>query len=84
MAHQFKTVGWQDFGRDPDKARHWGDPASEGVNLDEVKGVFVSVTNPDDAEDRHMFWVYVYTPYKSWAEWYVWIETLMAGHGMEL
>lgn len=38
----------------------------------------------DDAGDDHQFWAYTRVYYQDFAEWWVYIGSLMTMHGMEL
>lgn len=86
--YTFDVVGWMDSNHD----RHFIHADDEGnrpqvgavTDLDDTFGLWVRAVNVNDNEDVHMFWVYVYTPFQDWAEWYVLIGDIMADHNLAL
>lgn len=94
MAFNFVTEAWEDYygnryRGDPSTPATWGPAprAQWGTEnprpVETVYGVFVRVYNPDTGE-THRYWNFVYKPFHSWDEWYVYIGVLAGRHGMEL
>ena len=81
MPYDFTVDGWQDWdGNRFDNTDEGGDPAP----IEEVQGVFVHATNPDDPEDEHYFWVFIGEPFEEWEEWWVLTAAMMDMYGLSL
>lgn len=87
-AYQFDIVGYMDANENrhfiPEDRDGNRPMVSEIIDVDDTYGLWVRARNVNDDDDTHMFWAYVYDPFEDWAEWFVYITALMAGHGMEL
>ena len=87
--YRFDIVGYMDGNLD----RHHipeGTQVGEAANIQDTFGLWVKATNVSDPSDVQMFWAYVYSDdegdalFQDWAEWYVYLQQLMLGYGLEL
>lgn len=81
MAYNFQIYGWEDQDGNRHFTRHG--PVKRAP-LSRTYGTYVKVTNQDDPADVAWWWAFVYTPFESWDEWYVYIAALAAQHGYDL
>jgi hypothetical protein len=93
VSYTIRAIGWEDKQGEkhalrPDRDGNYFGPDSDYRGrppaLGRVYGILASIENPEDSEDRHAFWNFALQPFQSWDEWWTYIASLMAQHGMAL
>lgn len=78
MAFVFENIGWED----ENGHRHTGDPADEGVPIDDVWGMVVFAYDEQNPDDQQIFTAYLPIYVDDWDDWWDYITLMMEDYGM--